>query len=79
MVEISYRVELQYEEEPPGLIPKELIIVDHGKSHLKLRPTSKAIVQLICGPRAPSNASISSSLALQKLLEARNGQIDGGT
>ena len=69
MVEISQRVELKYSDEKPITVHQDLIIEANGQKNLKIRPTSRPIIQFI-----PKNASLSASRGLQELLAKRSAK-----
>ena len=77
MVEINYRVEIQFQDEKPITVPKDPIIQFKGQTYIKLRPTSLPIVQLIHGGKVAKNASLSSSTTLKQLIKARNERYNG--
>ena len=72
MVAISSRVEIQFMEEKPIIIPKDLLVTHAGQSYLKLRPTAQPIVQFLHGSKIGKNASLSQSPKLKELVTARN-------
>ena len=72
MVAISSRVEIQFMEEKPSIIPKDLLVSHAGQSYLKLRPTAQPIVQFLHGSKIGKNASLSQSPKLKELVTARN-------
>ena len=77
MVEINYRVEIQFQDEKAITVPKDLIIQFKGHTYIKLRPTSLPMVQLIHGGKVAKNASLSPSTTLKQLIKARNDMYKG--
>ena len=72
MIKISTRVEIQYKEEKPVMIPDDLIRHHEEKQYLQLRPTCRPIIQLVCGHTVAMNASLSQCSHLLELITIRN-------
>ena len=72
MIKISTRVEIQYKEEKPVMIPGDLIRHCEEKQYLQLRPTCRPIIQLVCGHTVAMNASLSQCSHLMELITIRN-------
>lgn len=72
MIKISTRVEIQYKEEKPVMIPDDLIRHYEEKQYLQLRPTCRPIIQLVCGHTVAMNASLSQCSHLMELITIRN-------
>ena len=76
MVSFVQRMELQYQDEAPILIPKELIFEKLDKTWLQIKATSQPMIHFISGNRSGKNSSLVSSTTLQKMLKDRNAKID---
>ena len=72
----SQRMELQYQDEAPILIPKELIFEKLDKTWLQIKATSQPMIHFISGNRSGKNSSLVSSTTLQKMLKDRHAKID---
>ena len=76
MVSFVQRMDLQYQDEAPILIPKELIFQKLDKTWLQIKATSQPMIHFISGNRFGKNSSLVSSTTLQKMLKDRNAKID---
>ena len=70
------RMKLQYQDEAPVLMPKELIFQRLDKTWLQIKATSQPMIHFISGSKSGKNSSLASSTTLQKLLKDRNAKTD---